>query len=295
MTEHGAYRLLMDHYYATEQPLPANAEQLYRICRAIADHERAAVDYVVGEFFERDGGEYKHIRIEEELQKRRSLSSTRAKAAKNKGKKGLQMQSKCRLFAPAIAPANADTVTVTDTVTDTVTGKKVDKPPSAVCRMPHASIPSDWADWAKEDRGWDAPITNDVWAQFKEYWTQGKGKATRREDWLPTWRNWCRKENFKTKGSNHENTGRNAQVTASRFGQSNTSQGPGFGASSGGYDNRDPATRARDEGEAIIARRKAKRDAAAGRDRHAADERSGGPGRTDALALPDLCEPEDVR
>lgn len=50
MLEHAAYRMLLDHYYATEQPLPMPA-QCERICRASTDEERAAVRFVVSTFF----------------------------------------------------------------------------------------------------------------------------------------------------------------------------------------------------------------------------------------------------
>lgn len=52
-------------------------------------------------------------------------------------------------------------------------------------------------------------------------------------------------------------------------------------------DHRDPATRARDEGQRIIAKRRAERESAAGR--------SGGAGPTDITALAGLCQPEHLR
>ena len=51
LTEHGAYTLLLDAYYSTEKPLPAESGALYRICSAFEDFERAAVDRVANEFF----------------------------------------------------------------------------------------------------------------------------------------------------------------------------------------------------------------------------------------------------
>lgn len=51
LLEHGAYRFLLDHYYATGNPITADKTKLYRICRARTPSERRAVDLVVGEFF----------------------------------------------------------------------------------------------------------------------------------------------------------------------------------------------------------------------------------------------------
>lgn len=51
LAEHGAYVLLMDHYYSTEEPLPADYDSLYRICRAMKKDEQAAVRKVADRFF----------------------------------------------------------------------------------------------------------------------------------------------------------------------------------------------------------------------------------------------------
>lgn len=67
MLEHGAYNLLLDHYYATGKPLlfsnatsnaTSNAElmpdhsRIYRLCGAITKQEQEAVDNVLKTFFE---------------------------------------------------------------------------------------------------------------------------------------------------------------------------------------------------------------------------------------------------
>ena len=70
MIEHGAYGLLLDHYYSTAAPLPADVAALYRICRAFDQSEREAVDCVVSQFFDlRDDG-YHNVRADMELVKR---------------------------------------------------------------------------------------------------------------------------------------------------------------------------------------------------------------------------------
>lgn len=58
MAEHGAYTLLLDHYYATEAPIPADLCE--RIAKAYADEERAAVQRVLKWFFVLDGEGYRH-------------------------------------------------------------------------------------------------------------------------------------------------------------------------------------------------------------------------------------------
>src|ERR1700689_537187 len=82
LIQHGAYRVLLDHYYSTKQPLTANAEQLHRICRAFAQEEREAVNYVLGQFFKFDENGYHNKRADDEIGKRNAISKIRRKAAK---------------------------------------------------------------------------------------------------------------------------------------------------------------------------------------------------------------------
>ncbi|WP_175689679.1 YdaU family protein [Burkholderia anthina] len=51
LCEHGAYTMLLDTYYSTERPLPAEYVALYRICRAMDKGEQAAVRAVADQFF----------------------------------------------------------------------------------------------------------------------------------------------------------------------------------------------------------------------------------------------------
>lgn len=51
LAEHGTYTLLLDHYYSTEAPLPADYVPLYRICRAFDDAEQLAVRTVADQYF----------------------------------------------------------------------------------------------------------------------------------------------------------------------------------------------------------------------------------------------------
>ena len=60
MLEHGAYRLMLDHYYATGKPVPADKALLYRICKASSKSERAAVDLVSDAFFPVNGDGTRH-------------------------------------------------------------------------------------------------------------------------------------------------------------------------------------------------------------------------------------------
>ena len=51
LAEHGAYTVMMDHYYGTEEPLPSEYDELYRICRAMTKEEQRAVKKIADKFF----------------------------------------------------------------------------------------------------------------------------------------------------------------------------------------------------------------------------------------------------
>jgi uncharacterized protein YdaU (DUF1376 family) len=82
--EHGAYNLLLDHYYATGRPIPAIASVLHRVCRAFAADEQAAVAAVIAEFFYLENGLYYNKKAEKELAKRCDLSEKRRLAAQKR-------------------------------------------------------------------------------------------------------------------------------------------------------------------------------------------------------------------
>ena len=110
MMEHGAYALLLDHYYNTGKPLPANADQLHRICMAFAEAEQAACMAVLHEFFILREDGWHNDRADEELLKRSEISEKRSKAA---SRRGANAPAKAPAIDVANAPAKADTTTTT--------------------------------------------------------------------------------------------------------------------------------------------------------------------------------------
>lgn len=76
--EHGVYHLLLDAYYASETPPPA--DEVYAIAKAGTRVERKAVDKVLKKFELRDG-HYFHKRVEQELAAYRARSDDAAKKA----------------------------------------------------------------------------------------------------------------------------------------------------------------------------------------------------------------------
>jgi uncharacterized protein YdaU (DUF1376 family) len=82
LAQFGAYDRLLDHYYSTEKPIPA--DETYRICRAMSASERDAVDKVLAKFFDLGPDGYTQSKADEVIAKALPL----IEAARQNGKKG---------------------------------------------------------------------------------------------------------------------------------------------------------------------------------------------------------------
>jgi uncharacterized protein YdaU (DUF1376 family) len=81
MTEHGAYTLLLDWYYANEKAIPK--ELIYSICKASSRQEKNAADRVLRAFFQWDIEQgWTHKRVEAELAKMREKQSKAKESAR---------------------------------------------------------------------------------------------------------------------------------------------------------------------------------------------------------------------
>jgi uncharacterized protein YdaU (DUF1376 family) len=86
MLEHGAYTLLLDHYYLTGKPLMANITAVARQMRCMMPEEIEAVKSVLEQFFDLQDDGWHNRRADEELMRRAHLIDTRRRAASHGGK-----------------------------------------------------------------------------------------------------------------------------------------------------------------------------------------------------------------
>ena len=75
MIEHGAYALLLDHFYASEKPLPIDVQRLYRLTMAVSDEDRSAVDYVLECFWRKTVAGWVNLRALQEIENARKFSA----------------------------------------------------------------------------------------------------------------------------------------------------------------------------------------------------------------------------
>jgi uncharacterized protein YdaU (DUF1376 family) len=104
LTEHGAYRIMLDHYYC-EETLPSDKQRLYRLCRAFTDEERKAVDNVAARFFIQNNGCLINNRAEIELQRRREFLKRQSEKGKlSAAKRGNKINHGSTAVQPAFEP-----------------------------------------------------------------------------------------------------------------------------------------------------------------------------------------------
>jgi len=77
MLEHGAYLLLLSHYYVTGKPLARDVSVLYRICGAVIHRDMAAIDSVLAQFFKLQQDGWHNKRADEELARRDEIRGSR--------------------------------------------------------------------------------------------------------------------------------------------------------------------------------------------------------------------------
>jgi len=160
MLEHGAYNLLMDYYYSTAKPLPANEDtnaptlvgtnnpRLYRICRAVTQEEQNAVDMVIKDFFTLIDGKYHQGRADSEIEKRVLISDKRKLARASRGKKDKNKGKN----SPTNVPTNEGTSVGTheDTTTTTTTTTPIKK---ESLEIPSFIDGDTWLDFVKHRGG----------------------------------------------------------------------------------------------------------------------------------------------
>ena len=211
LLEHGIYGRLLDIYYTREEPIPE--AQVMRLVGARSPEECSAVRDVLNEFFTRDGDLWRHTRCDKELSKyqdkqRKAKASADARWSKDKAhteRKANAMRTHCE----GNAPSNQTPVTSTSSNEEVDSGpaQRSEPPPppppfdgnnaealngkSIVLLSGGWELPTDWGEDA-ERLGWKPAEILLQAEKFRQYWTAGKGKGTRRavKGWRQTWSNW---------------------------------------------------------------------------------------------------------
>jgi len=100
MLEHGAYTMLLDVYYTSEQPLPADIKKAARKAGARSKDEVAAVEMVLGEFFTLQADGWHSARCDAEIREYAAGSEEREqKEANEKDRMKRHRERRAFMFA----------------------------------------------------------------------------------------------------------------------------------------------------------------------------------------------------
>jgi uncharacterized protein YdaU (DUF1376 family) len=216
MIEHGAYALLLDYYYATERPLPAEITDIYRFTRAVTKGEQKAVQNVVAQFFpiSADGlrhnkradeeiGRSVHQReINREVGKRggrpRTEQETESVSGSESESQEINKPNRLANRNPSHKPLAISQNPVTKDLKNLKPLSRTprDRSKEMGKRLPKDwQLPDSWKEWAQKERPmWSEDDVHKVAETFRDHWLAKAGAQARKVDWELTWRNWVRKE-----------------------------------------------------------------------------------------------------
>jgi uncharacterized protein YdaU (DUF1376 family) len=208
-----AYRRLLDVYYTTEKPIPADHKQACRLVLATTETQREAVQTVLAEFFELTESGWINTRADAEIvamreKQQKQRDKANAMWEKRKAASGISTtpehgnassmprhQEKDATASKNDANAMPPTPTPTPTPTpekNTVVSPSAPPADRGIRLAKDWELPADWRAWCEEHRPDLEP--DSVAAQFRDFWVSKPGKDGRKTDWLATWRNWCRSQ-----------------------------------------------------------------------------------------------------
>ena len=191
-----AYRRMLDAYYLREGQLPADVAEIARLVR-LRDHA-ATVRDVLNEFFEQTPEGWRHVRCDEEIlrmQDKQAKARASAHASVNARKaKAQQPHSESTANVErTLSERSTDVQLPTPTPTPTPV---IDAAPKGAAKAKRLSadwmLPKDWGLWALENMRWDEATIRLEADKFRDFWVAKAGKDACKNDWLATWRNWCR-------------------------------------------------------------------------------------------------------
>lgn len=192
--EDAAYRRLLDTYYTTEKPLPADLRQVCRLVLATTDSQRAAVEIVLGEFFQLTATGWISERAEREIAAMQDKQQKQRAKANKRWHKPEQEHGNASAIprhqkSDATASENdADAMPPTPTPTPTpinTTAKAV----GAKRRKPQLGLPDDFAP-NEVGLAKAAEKHLDVQAELAKFRNHHEAKGSVMADWQAAWRTW---------------------------------------------------------------------------------------------------------
>ena len=213
--QHGAYLMLIKHYWVTGKPLVDDDAVLWRIACADSKNHWKKMRSVVVSFFVQQNGKLGHSRIDEELEKAAKFLEKQAENGKKGGRPAKPVETGGK-------PTANPTAKPEETTSQSQSPKKDPPPASQVppkggeLELPGMGKAPRSERGTKIDPGWKPSEdlrqfarslgldADAVTAEFVDYWKGIPGAKGRKSDWPGTFRNRCRAK-AEYRGTPHKN------------------------------------------------------------------------------------------
>lgn len=192
--EHGAYILLLLHYWSNQGPITSDPRELKNICK-LSKHKFSKSCALILKKFSLQNGKYFHVRMDREIAKAVELSNKRAAAGKAGGEANAQANDK-QLPTQSQSQSHKDTTT---------RGTRL-----AEGWQPNPELLA----WATTERP-DLDITNTI-NSFCDYWQSKAGKDGVKIKWDLVFRNWVRNERNRHGTNRQASNGTGKQTLSER-------------------------------------------------------------------------------
>lgn len=183
MAEHGAYRLLLDEYYASEEPLPAAYADLFDICGAMKKPDQDAVRLVADRFFPISEDGLRHNdRADEEIEK----AQRRIGTSRSNGRKGGRHRNPTGTPPGSHKePDRNPTGTPEGTRKEPVSNPTETRPGEALPHTPHATRetePAGVSQPSADANPWPIGLRPETWREWRSHLgNRGKSMTPQQE------------------------------------------------------------------------------------------------------------------
>ena len=200
IAEHGAYLLMLQHYYATEKPIPQDL--VYAVTRARTAAGKAATDSVLRQFFKLESSGFRSERCDQEIEKMKKTIEANRKNGANGGRpKSEQNQlPEEPIGLDSANPNGTQTEPIPIASTPITNGKAIGsakKQPTRRFRLPEDFYPNESGIAKAKDSGLDVKF------EFQKFSDYHRGKGTVMADWDAAWRTWTTNAVQYRKGNSH--------------------------------------------------------------------------------------------
>ena len=205
MLEHGAYRLLLDLYYTTEAPIPADLKEAVRRAGARTKEEEQAVETVLREFFEETAAGWIHRRCEQEIEAYQAKATTNRIVGKRGGRPKQETQTVSEKNPQETQTVSEKNPQETQTVSEknpqetlTTNHKPINTPLAPLSggrparRKPRTALPDGFT---PSPAGIELARSHglDVQAELQRFVDHHTAAGSLMADWQAAWRTWIGK------------------------------------------------------------------------------------------------------